>query len=247
MRLRPLFPLMLTLIAAGTSATTAVDVPERLELHYSIHSKGMRVAEMHRVLMPDGDNRYRFQSETGTVGMFALLRKDRVVEESTWMLADGVPRPLSYNYQHSGGKKNRRVAVTFDWEQRRITNTINGESWRMPGSPDVMDKLLYQLAVMFDLRAGRRPPFAYTVADGGKIKTYNFETLGEETVHSELGDMHALVLKRSKPDSKSQTILWCAPALGYLPVKVESIDEDGSRTTALLEVMSGIKAVESEK
>ena len=93
--------------------------------------------------------------------------------------------------------------------------------------------MVYQLAVMRDLKRGLNQ-FSYRIADGGKMKSYNFETLSEETVQTPYGDFEALKVERFRDDRERETIFWCVRKLDYLPVKVLNIEPDGLKTTALL-------------
>ena len=77
-----------------------------------------------------------------------------------------------------------------------------------------MDKLLYQLAIMHDLQNGRTPA-SYRIADGGGIKTYSFEKLGEEVVETPLGSFDTIKILRHKPGSSRKYVFWCAPDLEY--------------------------------
>lgn len=230
--------LALVLIPA-VAGPTAADFPESFKASYSLFSRGARIASMQRVLSRGHDGDFVFRSETRAAGLIALLRRDHIVEQSTWIFADGFFRPLQYLYERSGGGRQRSVSVRFDWDLHRIVNTINGESWRMPAEPNVMDKLLYQFAVMVDLQSGRTP-LTYTVADGGKIKVYNFERLGAETIKTPLGQLDTIKLSRHKQDSQQQTTLWCAPELHYLPVRVETVETDGAETLTVIESVSGL-------
>lgn len=239
--LRLRLPLALLLFSLGRAA--AAELPQSFEAHYSLYRTGAKVAEMLRVFTRLENGQYRYRSETRTTGLFALFRKDHVIEESNWLFENGELRPLEYLYEHSGGKKDRNVAVTFDWDAQRITNTINGQSWRMPAEPRVMDKLLYQLAIMHDLKAGRSP-LAYTVADGGKIKTYSFELLGEETISTPLGELSTVKVSRQRSDSRRETVFWCAEKLDFLPVRVENIETDGGRTTVIIDSVTGLTLIE---
>jgi hypothetical protein len=234
-----LLPLMWSLSPAGGAA----ELPVAFEAHYSLYRTGAKVAEMLRVFTRLDNGQYRYRSETRTTGLFRVFRKDHVVEESHWLFQNGELRPLEYLYEHSGGKKDRNVAVTFDWDSQRITNTVNGQSWRMPAEPNVMDKLLYQLAIMHDLKAGRSR-LAYTIADGGKIKTYNFELLGQETIKTPLGELNTIKVSRQRPDSLRETVFWCAEKLHFLPVRVENIESDGGRTTVIIDSVTGLVAGE---
>lgn len=213
--------------------------PTLFEADYVIKMKGASVAKMKRRFTRLENGAYRYHSETKTTGLLSIFRKDRIIETSNWQLENHKLIPLDYYYSHSGGKKKRLVNISFDWDKSRITNSIDGSSWKMPTSPNVMDKLLYQLAIMYDLQAGNEL-LRYTVADGGKTKIYNFEILGEEVLSTPLGQLDTLKLERHKPNSRRKSTLWCAKQLQYLPVKVENVEKDGRITVALIKSLEGI-------
>lgn len=194
---------------------------------------------MRRVMEQSPDGNFVYRSDTHTTGLFSLVRKDRIVEESLWQVADGALRSLAYTYTRSGGSRDRNVAVQFNWDTRRITNTINGESWLMPTVPQVVDKLLYQFALMSDLRSGNSE-LKYTVADGGKIKIYEIEPLGEESVKTPLGKLQSMKFRHQKLGDDRITTLWCAPQFQYLPVQVEYLEKDGSRVMVVLQSVTGL-------
>ena len=102
-----------------------------------------------------------------------------------------------------------------------------------------MDKLLYQFAIMFDLQAGRKD-LEYTIADGGKVKYYDFEPIGNETINTPLGELQSLKFIHHKEGSERSVTLWCAPQLQFLPVKVENDEKDGSRTVAIVKSVKGL-------
>lgn len=194
---------------------------------------------MRRVMEQSPDGNFVYRSDTHTTGLYSLVRKDRIVEESLWQVADGALRSLAYTYTRSGGSRDRNVAVQFNWDTRRITNTINGESWLMPAVPQVVDKLLYQFALMSDLRSGNSE-LKYTVADGGKIKIYEIEPLGEESVKTPLGKLQSKKFRHQKLGDDRITTLWCAPQFQYLPVQVEYLEKDGSRVMVVLQSVTGL-------
>lgn len=225
---------------AVTHATLAGDaIPTPFEASYSLRVMGTKFASMKRSFsrLPSGE--YFYLSETNTTGLASLLYKDTIVEQSTWLLDNGKIKPVQYSYDRSGGKKIRKVTIEFDWVSGMISTSVNGAAWHMPVRENIMDKLLYQLAIMHDLVQGRKN-IDYVIADGGKIKTYHFEFLGEEQLDTALGVFKTLKLERHKPNSRDKTTLWCAQALNYLPVKVENIEKNGRKTTAIIESLSGI-------
>jgi hypothetical protein len=178
---------------------------------------------------------------TNNVGLLAVLRQDQIVETSTWRYAAGRLQPVRYSYEHTGGKKNRNVEIDFDWPARKIRNSINGSSWQMPIQAYIMDKLLYQLAIMVDLSKGLKQ-ISYVIADGGKIKIYDFEPLGSEIVATPIGNFATVKMERHKTGTTQKTVIWCARELGFLPVKVENTEDNGRVTMAVIETLDGIAA-----
>ena len=231
---------ILFLLCCCIHSTHAQDnAPTLFEADYTIHAKGAKIAKMKRRFTRFDDGVYQYHSETRVAGLISLFRKDHIIEISKWRLEADKIIPIDYFYAHSGGKKNRTVNISFDWEKERITNSIDGSSWKMPTAPKVMDKLLYQLSIMYDLKAGKKP-LHYMVADGGKTKNYNFEIIGEEIINTPLGKLETIKLVRLKPNSLRKSTLWCAKKLEFLPIKVENIEKDGKITVALINSLKGI-------
>jgi len=219
------------------SAESLTTLPRFFTADYSLHSMGARIAVMHRSFSALSNGGYLYHSETRAAGLLALIRNDIVTESSEWQF-DGVEiKPVNYNYRHDGNDTKRNVEIRFDWQEKMITTTVNGSSWQMRMKSRTMDKLLYQLAIMRDLSMGKKD-ISYSVADGGQLKNYDFVSLGEERVQTPMGDFQAVKLERFKPGSKRSTVLWCAPELEFLPIRVESVEIDGSTTTAVIESLS---------
>lgn len=204
---------------------------------YVLKRNGLPLGNATRSLRSLGNGRYVFESVTYATGMIAWLVKDRIEERSTWTFSNGLLRPLEYKYDRYGGKKTRRVKLNFDWEHRVVTNNIDGDPWRMDIPPEAQDKLLYQLAIMQDLKNGRSD-LQYNIADGGRLKNYKFDILGEETVMTPLGRLKTIKLERL--DDKRDTTVWCAPSLNYLPVRLEQQESDGSRLSMDIQSVKGL-------
>ena len=194
---------------------------------------------MERQFFKQEDGRYKFRSESRSTGLIALFKKIHIIEESNWDFVDTSFKPLRYTYQHTKNKKNRKVEISFDWSKQQIINKVNDSTWHMQTENGILDKLLYQLTIMSDLKAGHIPE-SYTIADGGKIKHYYFEQLADEEIETPLGKFKTIKLARHKPNSKQETVLWCAYDLEFLPVKVANTEKDGRLTTAVIESLKGL-------
>lgn len=227
---------LIILLLATDGAAADPSLPPLFEAEYSLRWTGIEVAVIKRSLMRRADGSYVFSSESRPAGLAAAVSDDLIQELSHWTFNDQGFVPLDYEYRHTGSRKQRSVELDFDWAEEIIRIRVNDTRWRLPLAPPILDKLLYQLAIMRDLKRGIVGPISYRIADGGKIKTYDFEQLGRETVETPYGEFETVKISRRKRDSdeQRQTTLWCAAALNYLPVKVENVEPDGQVTTALL-------------
>ncbi|MGH8531682.1 MAG: DUF3108 domain-containing protein [Gammaproteobacteria bacterium] len=220
------------------SLTALAEIPQPFSVSYSLYTNGLKVGESVRALEKDKNGRYVFRSESRSSGILTLFLNDHVIEKSTWLLSGEDIHPLRYIYRQSGSK-NSVQTVRFDWRAKTIDNREDNKSWRLRLTPNLFDKLVYQIAIMRDLAAGRRS-LAYQIVDGGEIKDYRFAYLGEEMVDTPLGQIPAVRLERRQGKSERSTTFWCAIRWRYLPVRVDTTSKNGRRITALIERGSDI-------
>lgn len=218
--------------------------PTPFEAEYALYSKGLEVAHIKREFKPLSDGTYVYHSKSHPVGVLALLRDDVITERSHWRRTESGFQPLKYYYEHAGSKEDRNVRINFDWSENIVRMQVNEEHWQMELEPGTLDKMLYQLAMMRDLKHGTNP-IHYRVADGGKMKTYDFERLGNEDVETPYGDFQTMKVERHRDDTDRETILWCAEKLDYLPVKIINVEPDGLKTTALLKSYKALSVEQS--
>ncbi len=215
--------------------------PKQFSAEYTLKARGITVGRSSWSLRPAEDGRYVYENRSAATGLGRLMRNKRVIERSEWEYLDRAMRPLHYRYERTGGSKERHVQIAFDWKQKTVRTTVNGDPWRMALPPGTLDKLVYVLAMMHDLSTGKRD-LQYTVADGGKLKTYRVEVIQEEPLETALGTLATLVVRRSRKESGRESFFWCAPSLHFLPVKLEHREKDGT-LTALIEAANGFGAL----
>lgn len=211
-------------------------LPE-FEAVYDVYRSGIKIASTVRKFVRQQDGTLLYRSETNVTGIATMFRKDRIIEQSISSYVDGRILPRQYLYEHTGTSKVRNVTIDFDWDANQITNSVNGAPWHMPATRGMLDKLLYQYTIMLDMQQGKSS-LSYIIADGGKEKTYRFEKLGEEILDTPLGKLNTIKMKRYRSDSDRESIFWSAQELGYMPIKLENID-DGVRTVAIIHSLEG--------
>jgi hypothetical protein len=210
---------------------TQVSAVDGYQASYKLVVGNLSVGKMDRSFVVAAGGAYRFTSTFQTTGLAAMLRKEKVTESSSGTFRDGVFSPEQYTYTRKRKKKPKHITMQFDRTGNRIDTVTNNQQQSSSLSAGVLDKLIYQAALMHDLELGKLQ-FHYVIADRGKEKIYEPVAEGNVSIETELGIFETIKLTwQSKGDSKSTTF-WCAAEFGYLPVRVLHRDEDGSETIA---------------
>ncbi len=221
-------------------------LPPPFAASYKIFRKNIEVAKLDISLSPSENGEFIYRAETNSTGLAAIFYKLHILEESRWQLHEDQLQPLNYNYERIKKKKTTHKRTLFDWKSQQAHFTGDGTSSHFELEHGMTDKLLYQINIMRDLSMGNKPT-TYTVVDGEKIKTYHFEQIGEELIKTPMGEFNTIKLIRKKPDEKEYSILWCATALHYLPIKVENTDDDENVTVAIINTLSGLGQPEQQQ
>jgi len=218
------------------TTTTSVNLPPTAPFQvtptpfravYEADYKGLPIrATGIRELKQTGDNQFTLSS-TAT-SFFAS-----VSEESNFTLTpENRLMPVEYQYHRKGIGKNRDASLRFDWPAQQVFSDAQPTPWALSIPMGTLDKLSYQLQMRYELltayqRGQPWPPLAYQVADGGELKTYRFEVLGEENVDTPIGRFTALKIARVRTDSDRTTIFWLAPAYDFLLVRFLQEEQKG--------------------
>ncbi|ODN67523.1 DUF3108 domain-containing protein [Methylophaga muralis] len=212
---------------------------------YQIEMNGLQAGELTQQLETLSDGLHRFRSVTKAKGVVAMFRRDTVKETSLWTLADQQIQPHQYLYQRNGGKKDKYLRMDFDWPANKVQIDDKVHPWELDIESGTLEKHIYQVQLRLDLQQDPdQKVFNYLIADGGRIKHYQIERLEQETISTPLGKIDTVKFTRQRDrdsDKDRETTLWCAPELGYLPVKLEHIEKDGTKFTAVLRSLEGMQ------
>jgi hypothetical protein len=162
------------------------------------------------------DGRYSIRSVATPRGLAALRGKTRSQSSAGEITADGL-RPLEFRDQREGREAE---AAAFDWAQTRVIfSGGRGEARLSEGTQDMIS-VFYQLAWQ-----APRQNVRMAVATAGRLGSWEFEWLGEETIEAAGASFSTLHL-RTRADGDI-TEVWLAPAHGGLPVKIRHVDRKG--------------------
>lgn len=144
-------------------------------------------------------------------------------------------RPEHYEYHRTvlGSKKD--AVLQFNWQTGTVLNDVKKKPWVMDTPPGTQDNLSYQMQLRLDLASGKES-LGYSVADGGKLKSYAFKRVGHDVVQTALGSVNAVKIQRDRgPNSKRQTYIWLAPELDFMLVKLQQVEKSGKEYSLLLD------------
>jgi len=176
----------------------------------------------------------QLNDQTWEISVEASAMMANIRESSQIKLENGQILPLQYDYKRRILTRNREAQLRFDWDAGHVTTDIDDKPWRMAIDPGIHDKLSYQLQMPFDLKAGLTT-LEYLVADGGQKQVYRFQVTGEDEVETPAGTFTAVRVERDRgEDSDRETLIWFAPELDYLVVRLEQVEPNGNRFALLL-------------
>ena len=156
------------------------------------------------------------------------------LEETTkFELVDGRPRPLEYQLRNSISSNERNGSYTFDWEENRAIGIYKNRPVELDIKPGTIDRAILPLVLMNDLRNDALRD-EYMILDRDEVSKIAINYEGQERIQLPYGSYDTIVLRHLSPNRKEVSILWFAPALDYLLVKMESYDNGKSVFSAEL-------------
>lgn len=212
------FGMMLALISLAVSAA-----PKQVDLVYEATRNGQPFATVTESYRQE-NGRYRIESVTKGVGVYALFGERRLISEGE-VTSDGL-KPTHFEL-HQGDNARKSLFADFDWASHTLTMKVKGSPRTAPleeGAQD-LSSMLYQF--MFKQPAGEL--FSLPVTTGKKLRNYEYKVsardLPLEVPAGTYKTIH-LVEAEATGDEKE---LWLGAESHYLPVKLLLHDDNGSK------------------
>jgi Protein of unknown function (DUF3108) len=207
-------------VMAVMNAAQAADAVQPFEASYTVNWHGLTAGVSTLTLEHQQGDRWLYRSVAEARGIFRALPIGELSTQSEFEIATAGVRPLHYTADDGTSSRKRDIDVTFDWEQLRIRGVAAEEKVDEALTPGVQDDLSVQIALMRELSAGRTPEGFKTYGDRG-MREYRYVRDGEETLTTAVGVIPTVIFRTERTGSPRVTRYWCAPSLGYLPVKVQ--------------------------
>lgn len=187
---------------------------------YAFAWHGMSVGESTLRLERDLGDRWKYTSSTAPRGLGRLYRSRNIVNETFMQETTTGMRPLSYRADDGSNSTERDSDLAFDWEKGRASGIANGQRVDMEVPEGTQDDLSVQIALMYELIAGRSPA-GFRVFDEKGVREYRYHHEGSATLDTPLGAVQTEIYRSQRDGSPRATRFWCAPAYGFLPMRAE--------------------------
>ncbi len=223
--------LTVTLFNHARATDTRQPYPEFVA-EYDAKANGFSIGSVTLSLQRDGRDKYLYQQKSTSSGIAALFTNSDSLESSRWQLDGDHIKTLEYRSQRKGGDDDDNSHLLYDWDNGTVKNIGAGEQWEIPLPENALDRLVMQLAMLFELRDGQTR-FAYEVPRQGRIKTYRFILLGEENIELTSGVYKTLKVGRTN-DDRDHSWVWSAPELDYFPIRFLKEKRSGIKIELIL-------------
>jgi len=189
---------------------------------YRISHLGVPVGHASMQLSYPSAQHYRidFNIQPNTVASW--MGVNHIVESSRGKISTRKIIPEQYSFQMLDGDvlPLRSIKVLFDWRKNRVSNNINGDRWHMSVPSGTQDKLSVRISMLMRLTDGQNSG-QLPVADGGKLKHYQFRSEGNSLLQTAIGAYPVVKLELHKPGEKLPAYSWAAKTLDYIPLRIE--------------------------
>ena len=222
--------LMLVFLSPA-SATDSQPYPEFTAV-YDARINGIPLAEVSFSLRQLDNGDYVYQRKLTSVGIASLFGKKVSSATSRWRFTNNWIQVLEFQSSNEDGDADDNLHLVFNWKTAHVKNVSTADPWQTKMPEGTLDKLVMQLALLFELRDGSTE-FQYPVAHQGRIKQYRFKQTGKEKIELPMGEYDTLIVERLD-DDRDKTKIWSVPELNYFPVRFLELKKSGKKKELLL-------------
>ena len=180
----------------------------------------------------DGEG-FVYETYSRGLGLARLVIASDALESTRFALdEDGLVQPLGYMCRSCDGRNDGLVEIAYDLDANLAVYGEEEELAEFELDTRAMDRKSWEIQTMLDIASGS-PMSVEPTLEGGKLKLYKGEKLGEETLSTRAGDLQTVKYRRQREGSDNFQYLWYARELGWLPARWEIWRKD--RRTVIIE------------
>ena len=228
----PAYLLLFLAVGLGRPAHGAEPpTPAPYRATYLVTFRGIEGGRIQFTLRPGAPGEFVFESRPEPNLIAKLFVSSDAVERSVMRIDGSGVRPLFWAVEDGRSSHKNDGNLAFDWAEGRVQGTMGDERIDLATEPGLQDRLSFQVAALTALLRGHEPG-TLAMVDHNKVTRYSYTRLRAERIETKVGAFDAVVYQNTRPGSTRVSLVWHAPALGYIPVRAEQIRK-GKRETVM--------------
>jgi len=215
------WPALLALVASLAPTLAAADDLQPFSAAYAVTWNGISgTSKVQLERLADGRWSYASQTIAPRWIPHFLLPGEMSPRRSVFRMDNDRLIPETFTVEDGTNSDSKDQNLTFDWAAGRVHGVAERKPVDLPTQPGLLDELSVQVALMHELLSGRTPE-RFVILDVDHVKEYQYSAEGRERLKTDVGEHDTVIFRSSRSGSRKSTVFWCAPDLGYLPLKVE--------------------------
>lgn len=213
-----LFSLALPFLSLGAYAQSAL---APFEADYKVLYGDIGLGKAHFSLpVPQGNYyEYNFSCELSLL----FLSDERSIKSKFRRTDEGL-EPMVFMHKRTGTGRDFSEQVAFLKDKSIVRSNYKGEHVELPFENRLFDTMMVQLQFRQDLLEGKET-LEYQMVKDNEIDDYAFKRMGEELLNIDGTEYRTLRLEVVRNSKKRKTVVWMAPDLAYLPVRMTHFEK----------------------
>ena len=192
-------------------------------VRYNLYYNEMYVGQTTRNLVTENNN-INFSSTAKTDGIASWFFDITLAETSKLHYKNNRLYFFSYSYNEKKNDENKGYTLRLD-KANTFYNSHTKKHY--PVADNLQDTLGFTVAIMHDMQNGKRE-ITYSLAEKKELKTYTLKFITKENIATNDGQIATFKMEHYNPQTKERFTLWCAEKMGFLPVRILSINRKGN-------------------
>ena len=215
-----------TLIFALLFCSLGWSIPSEFQAIYNAQLKQVD-GQVMMTLKKEQDNLYSYEIITRPSGFWRIIIDGSIREKSTFVFNDGLVQSKTYELTDTIRTKTRQSLATFDWDNLLLSGHYKDRTFELPLNIDVIDRATLQIAIINNSQQANLSS-EYYILDRDKILRVQVRKKDTVSVRVPFGQYEAIEIQHTSEESGSTNLLWLAPELGYIPIKIAQ--KEGGKT-----------------
>lgn len=222
-----------TLVAGASALPATAAGLQPFTATYDVSWHGITAGSVTYRLEQLGDGRWSYSSQSTPRGMARMFLPEKITQRSVMQIGAQGVQPLNFDTDDGTQAGRRSTHLAFDWPGLRVRGSDEQQKVDLELRAGVQDDLSVQVALMSALQAGEQPD-GFAVAGKDGVRSYRYAHERGAQLDTALGSIATQVYVSQREGSPRQTRFWCAPSLGYLPVRAEQRRGDSVEWTMVI-------------